>query len=148
QLTLRIAETAIELEHFRSVASEHQPRIQYPAVGVAFGLHAAERRPKNSLLCLLQQGVRCVGWARVAAHATRVRSPIGIEQALVVARRWHDSQAFTIREGEHRELGTFEIFLNKHHVGRAPERSATKELIHSHFELSRSGCDEHALSTR
>ena len=87
RLAFRIAKAAVEFDHLRPAAGEHQPRIDHPAVvdsPLAQGLH---HRLQDDLSHLLQARLIQQWRWRVGPHAAGVGACIAFADAFVVLRR-------------------------------------------------------------
>ena len=119
-LGLGIPKAHIELDHFRTLAGQHQTDIQESAIGVAPTLHALEHGPHDPLDHIVLD-LRRHQWAwGECAHATRVRSAVVVEDALVVLRRRQRHEGGAV--GKHEVRGLLprqEFFQDDPLAGRA-----------------------------
>src|SRR5580704_11164067 len=90
RLCLWVAHPAIKLEHARSFWSEHQAKIKESAVGTPVGGHTSNGWLYDVSINLRCQGRREQVVTRVSAHATRVRTKVAVEGALVVTGGRHE----------------------------------------------------------
>jgi len=83
---------------------------------------------------------------RVAPHAARVRTPIAVEDALVVLRRRERDGALAVAQGEQRQLLAVEELL-QHHL-RLAEALLGEEDVEGGARRPLVLGDDHALSRR
>src|SRR5689334_2869902 len=76
-------------------------------------LHTVDGRAQHALVYLAQELCRGVARPRKAAHPTGIRAAVIVEQALVVARRRHDLNAFAVAKRQDRQLGALEALLDQ-----------------------------------
>src|SRR5579862_554975 len=131
RLGLRIAKTAVELEHHRSTRRHHQSAVEDALVVRALRLHSRHHRTRN----VLQQPVlhlrvyhRLSG---IGAHAAGVRTRITLAHSLVILRGGQRGYAFAVAQHQKRKLFAFQALLD-HDAGSCLAQHLPAEHLRRH----------------
>ena len=121
RLSLRIAEAAIELEHFGPVLGQHDPRVEHAPEVDAAPLDLGHRGPDHHLdQPFVESGIDG-RHRRVRAHAAGVGAGVAVEHPLVVLGRRERKDLVTAHYGEKRHLLPFEELLDENGIRRPAE---------------------------
>ncbi len=125
-LRLRVAQPAVELEHFRrAVRGDHQAGVEEADVRRAFGGERTHRGPHDLLHCALVYPGRDDRRGGVGAHATGVRPEVAVVTTLVILRRCERQHVAAIHQRDETRFLAFEELLDHDRIaGRA---EATRE---------------------
>ena len=145
-LRFGIAEAAVEFEHLRSVAGQHETRVEHAAIGDAAFAQLAQRRFKHGGADHRPERVGHDRRGRIGAHAAGVRALVAVEDALVVLRGGEHDDVVAVSEGEDGRLLAVEEFLHEHARAGGAERAAHHRLIDRVFRLVQRLADQHALA--
>src|SRR5258708_29060228 len=131
RLCFRIAEAAIELEHFGSGRCKHQTDIKEALIENFLSFQPAQSGLNDGV----QDGLSQLWWQelirRICAHAPCVWAAIAVKNSLVVARRHERGKALPIGNHNERKLFSFKRLLQQQPF------AARAELILVHQALDK-----------
>jgi len=111
-LRFGIAQPAIEFDHLRTVARQHQPGIEHPTVGQTTFAEGRDHWIDDERTELTRIRGHCPGRRRKCPHAARVWPDVAITDAFVVTGRHQWDRDVAVDQGEEGYLLALEELLD------------------------------------
>ena len=147
RLGFRITEPDVELQNFRPVLRDHDPRVNDAAVVQLLRPNALEKTLEDRLVDFTHQRVGHDRSRGIGTHSAGIGSPVAVQQALVILRGNQRNHRIAVGKRENRSLFPDKQLLDDNDVSGLAESSA-ETLLHSLFRFCKAGRHDHALSCR
>src|SRR5262249_6060785 len=145
-LSLGVSETAIVLDHFRSIRGQHQPDVQKPLEGTVFLIQACERRLDDLPLDQIKGFDIDESGSGERAHSTGIWTGVVIFNPLVVLGWSNQFVVAAVGEKHERGFATGQAFFDYNARSGVAEDSRDHHLLNGFVKLRFGRGDPHTFA--